>query len=384
MTVPLINYFAEISIALDLMNSVPVTKANAKTTSGYEVLVKRIVDRASAQAKIDNPGAGGVFSRQLVEEARKTTKVRTWQSRRAALLYIARIQIGKSLARQETLQRKLREANIEVATDPRWQDAVGLATFWAAVIESVRSAPPIPADQRKNKHSKRQDIKRLPFDWRTALIARLPKYRLATLAQAVTGCRPEELQSGVELRIAGAMLIARIHGSKVTVKSGQPWRELHYPLQHEGELVPDLIAMVVEAGGVCVARVASGTRYTGALRAAGKRLYPDQPGKKPMPDITAYCFRHAAASDMKASKLSGLQISAALGHCTEVTKSNYGSFSQGKKGGVSPIRVTAAREVKANANPRQRPGQQAQQAQQDDYTDDYEDTGPGPDGVSYR
>ena len=57
-------------------------------------------------------------------------------------------------------------------------------------------------------------------------------------------------------------------------------------------------------------------------------------------------FRHAMASDLKASGLSSQEQSAALGHQVVETKSTYGSHRQGRAGGVAPDRVKAAQAVR--------------------------------------
>ena len=64
-----------------------------------------------------------------------------------------------------------------------------------------------------------------------------------------------------------------------------------------------------------------------------------------------YAERHQAAADMKASgSLSSGEISAALGHVSDVTKSTYGHANMGRKsGGVAPSQVEAARPVQTKA-----------------------------------
>ena len=65
----------------------------------------------------------------------------------------------------------------------------------------------------------------------------MPKYKLAALANAVTGCRPEELTQGVQLEIHDGVLVATILGAKVTAKAGQPWRRLSWPVDSDSYLV---------------------------------------------------------------------------------------------------------------------------------------------------
>lgn len=59
----------------------------------------------------------------------------------------------------------------------------------------------MPMDGRSDRDTKRQDMRGLPDDWRERLIERMPNYGPATLTAAVTGCRPAELASGVQLNM---------------------------------------------------------------------------------------------------------------------------------------------------------------------------------------
>jgi len=63
--------------------------------------------------------------------------------------------------------------------------------------------------------------------------------------------------------------------------------------------------------------------------------------------VTPYCLRHRLAADMKADgKLDSGEISAALGHLSDATKSTYGHANMCKGRSLAP-RLTAARQVKA-------------------------------------
>jgi integrase len=244
--------------------------------------------------------------------------MRTWYTRRAALTHFARESVARLLSEQDQMQRALRSVS---SGDPQWDGwraRVKQLKSWSKMLSSIQAAEGPPVEQREPKHSKRSDIKGLPAGWRSELIRRLPKYRRVALTQAVTGCRPDELVTGVRLAIDGGELVAVVEGSKVGETSGQPWRRLFWPADSQNELVKDLIAEVQAAGGSCIVTVEDGRRYSGAVRAAGKRAWPSKP------DLSAYSFRHAAASDMKASGLPSEEISAALGHRSDVTKSMYG------------------------------------------------------------
>jgi integrase len=184
----------------------------------------------------------------------------------------------------------------------------------------------------------------LPPNWRELVVARMPAYRSAALTAAVTGCRPAELVGGVQLRIEGGILVALVHGAKVDVArgKGQEWRRLVWPLDHPSELVQGLVGEVTRADGSLLVTIASASNFSKSMSNAAAREWP-----KRKATITPYCFRHQVAADMKADgRLDSGEISAALGHLSDATKSTYGHANMCKGGSLAPARVTAAREVK--------------------------------------
>jgi hypothetical protein len=89
---------------------------------------------------------------------------------------------------------------------------------------------------------------------------------------------PTRLVKGVKLSIVGGELIAEIDGSKVTEKSGQPWRRLAWPV----DSVSLLVAMLVEEvqKGLSIAKIQDAKTYSGAVRAAGEREWARAPKKR--------------------------------------------------------------------------------------------------------
>jgi integrase len=309
---------------------------SAQTVAGYEAKTRRIVDRAGQSAGID----------ELIAQAKQTQSAATWFSRRAALMHSFRAAVDRLLAEQDTMQRAIKAAQ-SLGRPPdlvAWQKTVrkiGRMTEWH---ERLRNEPGPEIEQRRPRHSKRKDLRGLPADWRERMVARLPNYRLAVLVQAVTGCRPDELVNGVQLEIQSGYLVATIKGSKVTAKTGQPWRRLLWQVDSESPLVRHLVAAV--QAGASMAKIENAKAYSGAVRAAGAREWPRR-----KTTVTPYCFRHAAASDMKASGIDKALISQALGHCSDITKQYYGSWHQARGGSVSPNLVEAARAVQLAKKP---------------------------------
>jgi len=132
----------------------------------------------------------------------------------------------------------------------------------------------------------------LPPDWRERVIDRMPTYRLAALTAAVTGCRPAELISGVQLSIVGGMLVALVRGAKVDEArgKGQEWRRLEWALDHPSALVQHLVAEVVEAGGSLRVTIANASNFSKSMSNAAAREW-----SKRKTTVTPYCFRHQVA-----------------------------------------------------------------------------------------
>lgn len=319
-----------------LLKSVPKSAANPKTLADYSAKAARL--RAHAKDPDD-------FA-ELLSIARETTKLSTWYARRAPLMMMARGGLEHYMAEQDRIQRQLKTAGIPENSEQwgKYRTAVDCVSRWQARLSLViDSLPPSVVARRK---SKRVALKGLPADWRQVIIKRTPKYHPATLVAAVTGCRPDELVTGVRMTIEGGQLVAMIAGSKSTEKTGQPWRKLAWPVDSESDLVRDLCATVHARGGELLVQIDSGKKFHGAVRAAGKREWPSRKN-----DVTPYCFRHQAAADMKASgALSSGDISAALGHLSDITKSTYGHANMGRAGSVAPVSVAAARPVKVKAS----------------------------------
>ena len=187
----------------------------------------------------------------------------------------------------------------------------------------------------------------LPTDWREQIILRMPTYSMAALTAVVTGCRPAELVHGVKLSIVDGMLVAYIKGAKVDVEKGkgQEWRQLTWAADHSSPLVQDLLRQTRLTGGERVVQIKNASNFSKSMSNAGRRIWP-----KRKSTVTPYCMRHQVAADMKSDGgLTSAEISAALGHVSDVTKSTYGHANMGKRGGVSPSKVAAARTVKMKA-----------------------------------
>ena len=212
--------------------------------------------------------------------------------------------------------------------------------FYSRLASRIPTDCPIPLSERKQRHSKKQDLAGLPPDWRERLLARTPKYYLTLLVTAVTGCRPEELTTGIVVTVNDGILTANTHGAKVTDLNGQPWRKMSWDLPREG-LVGQLAEVVLQAGGTLRATIDSPTNFSTAVRDAARREWPRR--KK---TVTPYCLRHVFSADVKAAGLPRQEVAAALGQAVDTTCQYYGTARQSGKNSVCPDRIEAARVVR--------------------------------------
>jgi integrase len=283
------------------------------------------------------------------ERAANTNKKLTWLKRKSAVLYMAKKELIDLLARQALLQRtgghKFGNQDFN-----EWCDTVDRLKFFRDVLETVPKDSPIK--EPKKRESKRALGRGMPANWRELLSKRFITWKPQFLVLSVTGCRPVEIARGIKLSIeeksGKSYLIAVISGAKIGEFAGQKTRILAYATEDAAPLIAELAQMTSEAGGEMVIDYSLHKNpipekaFSNAIKSAAKKEFPWL-----TKSITCYSLRHAAASDMKSSDLSSLEISAALGHQVEATKSLYGTARQGRgKTSMAPGKVKATTAVR--------------------------------------
>jgi integrase len=142
---------------------------------------------------------------------------------------------------------------------------------------------------------------------------RCVRVEVAAAVFACFGVRPAELLTGARLYIEGDALGLEVWGAKVDAKRGQPRRRLLIAPTRLGcsGLALALLKGEVDAGRTRI-------RVTAAdLVAVRRAMRAAQSGLSP------YAFRHARASDAKASH-GAMGAAAWLGHATDRAQSGYG------------------------------------------------------------
>lgn len=294
-----------------------ISEPSSTTVTGYIKEIQRM-------RKFSNDPTG------CWKYAAQTTSLGTWKRRKAAILHYVRYAIGRAL---ETW-------NERSPFDPMSSEvvqAVSIMKFWLDVSRQCPTGTPFKPRKRKTKA---QGIMRLPIAWQQTLVERMPNYREAVAVAAITGCRPAELERGIEIAITDDTLIVLVRGAKVTERAGQPWRQFAWELPCESRLVTLLAEAAKTSGGSKTVRVSSSLNFSTAIRDAGDRVWP-----KHRPRLTAYSLRHAAASEFKKAWGDADQVSQALGHCASDTRGSYGRARFSKSGAV-PSAVDAARSVR--------------------------------------
>lgn len=339
--------FEIVRAARQRMKELPSKRLIKSTDDGYIREYNRMV------------GDQGANPEKLWSAICATQSKSTYRRRVAATMHCCRFQLQEALRSQDAAQR---------AGD------MSALRYQVAVIEEVigilniveRHKGQCPLENTVRRKSKRSDLKYLPGNWRDQLHKQLKgsKYELAYLVEAVSGCRPGELEKGVKVicsKESGLLTVRVDNGVKVAEQKGQPWREITYRVD-QNSLVRALfeactkVVPGAERIETTVLGIEKATNWRAALSATGQELWPTLKFR-----VCPYHLRNAAASDWKRAGLSAEEISAALGHCVNKTSSNYGQFQMGRgSGGLIPVEVRAARPVVNTRRPT--PGQSLRNA----------------------
>ena len=293
----------------------------------------RTVNGLLRQAKTNKRG--------LLEVLQDTARPSTFYKRVAALRYFC-------FVRMDSLLDDLRRLVGEVAVD-------GLAVQFSELLHQVQVLVCLQqqgmTQERRRRRSKRQALAGLPFDWRTLLYQRgcAGKYGLALLVSALTGARPYELVSGVEIwrqhdeTLRQDVIHFKLMGAKVKAQQGQPERVISYASTDSNPLVVALVELLRNdlVEGRLFAQIENAANFTVEIRRLAKSLWPEH-----RQTVTAYCFRHQWSADLKAAGDADA-VSRGLGHVSAKTRRYYGTAGQSRSADqLRPVHIDAARPIK--------------------------------------
>jgi integrase len=322
--------FDVIKAARDLSKIAPTSTALPATLESYEREIGRLIKKNQAR-----------FAAELWAAICNTQSKRTYYRRIAAARNFIQSNLELALRQQDKLQRN--------KDDEGWLRKVRAIEYLLDLHRILeRNKGNCPITDPVKRHSKRQDIRGLPDDWREQMLdaMEMSKYKIDYLVAAVTGCRPHELQTGIEVHLNSDFISFTIKGAKVKTHQGQPERTIQYSVGCSSPLVKSIIdEMRLQQAEYAVVKVEKKENFTSALRRFGKKLWPRRHA-----EITPYCLRHAAASDFK-RYLPPEDVSRALGHAVDATASIYGQRQMSTtRSGLQPTDVRADRLIKITSS----------------------------------
>lgn len=199
--------------------------------------------------------------------------------------------------------------------------------------------------KRYPKKSKSASIKRVDDDWRErAAEAMVGNLKLLFLLQCVTGCRPQKLANGVQVRLRrDDTMVTRVAGAKCDEFVGQPSRCLRLAVSGGVTL---MLARMLNVGRTLDSRKCNLGRvntYAKSVARACARAFPDRTGKR---KLSPYSARHQFKADLVAAEWTKAEIAMAMGHSTTRSGTAYGIGGRGGGGGVKPIAIKAQRPVR--------------------------------------
>lgn len=254
--------FEIIRTARQRMKELPSRSLSQSTGDGYVREYNRMV------------GDEGANPEKLWSAICATQSKSTYRRRVAATIHCCRTQLQEALRSQDVAQRAGDLNSLRYQAEVI-EEVVGILN----IIERHKGQCPLENTTRRK--SKRSDLKYLPSNWRDQLHKQLEgsKYELAYLVEAVSGCRPGELERGVKVifsKESGLLTIRVDNGVKVTDQKGQPWREITYRVD-QSPLVRALYEVcrkVAPAAIETVVEIEKTTNWRAALSSAGQKLWP--------------------------------------------------------------------------------------------------------------
>lgn len=184
--------------------------------------------------------------------------------------------------------------------------------------------------------SKKDELSQLAPNWKAVIAHRAQRSRTyadAVAVLALVGCRPDELLSGVRVRLDGRRCILRIEGSKFGEFAGQTWREIEV-LSVD---VPDsLLDPLLDGRDETYVSIRSTAALRQALKEMSHDLWPT------LPHIVPYHFRHSVAEDLRDNGWAEHEVASVLGERSAATARHYGRKRRPKR--TSPPRTPVLRD----------------------------------------
>lgn len=226
------------------------------------------------------------------------------------------------------------------------------------------------AGKSKGKNNKRK-VSALAVGWRDSMLAeaiaseaRGGEWLLPLCVIYATGCRPEELKTGVVATFDSDKneFVFVIKGAKVTEKLQRGLEERTVRVKRGGaswEKPLTKMIMKTRSLGAFTVSIKSPSSFSNKVRAASKRLWPTK-----TVHASPYSFRHQLVSDMKSGGVDEITIAATLGHQSTASQASYGRRK--RSGGSKGVEITATTqdEIRTVKSPLERFKQRSTQQKQ--------------------
>jgi hypothetical protein len=205
----------------------------------------------------------------------------------------------------------------------------------------------------KPSKSKRKRVPRYEAGWRERFLQvndRSQTYREAGVVLRFAGVRPEELERGVRVRSLPNGIRVVVVGAKVRDTAGQPWRSF---LLDPAALPAWFVERVSESRKLDI-RAKSDPMRTHLGRQSQPVINPSDGKRLQDFRLSAYDFRHALVSDMRAAGWTPEDIAPVIGESSAATATMYGSAQT--TGTVRPAVIAGSIRVPRAVKPMDRSG----------------------------
>ena len=303
------------------------TDPQPPTIADYERKVI-LIDELARSLETDGGGQGICLAL-----AQYAAKQQSYTKMRSAVLWRSIGRVRELLKAQDRSQRTAPGSLV-------WALKVDLLSAELHLLQQVRdltlpAALALSGLEPRPRTSKKRTLLRINADWRSRFLraaAKSKKYRMSDVVLACTGLRPIELEWGVAVRRRGPVVAMKILGGKVRATAGQPWRVLFIPAEQLPEWFLDAIGT---APKVVSAPAKAMRAYLGRL--SNKVFAPRKDGSVPI--LSAYTFRHALVTDMRAAGWGSEEMAGVLGERSARTSRWYGLRKRGSKAPLPAVSV---------------------------------------------
>jgi integrase len=328
-----------------------VTKVHVATAATY---------RSRARSVYEDAQKLGVNVWRLVDE--RAGNVDSWYTFKAGLQHYLEEEVVSAKRALDAWQRDRKAHGPSTTSNDTGKAILKRLGRFADALEAVPATAPVrfKGDGRSKRHatkSKSRSITAVSPIWREQAVEHMSgDLRLLFLLQCTTGCRPQELANGVQVRLLrDGSLVARVKGAKTSRVAGQPVRSIRL---RTSDGVVHLLAKELKVGVTLHSKsLALGQVDTYGVRVARAcaKAYPE---RKRQRRLSAYSARHQFKADLVAAGWPRDEIAMAMGHSTTRSGTAYGKGGKSGGGGVKPVAVKARRPVKQRS-PHPRPSQDA-------------------------